>query len=184
MQDGERIGGWIRQARHMTTRVLVIMRHGKAEQSEEKRDIDRTLTDRGRREARLAGEWLAEQAITPDLVLCSPSHRTRGTWHEVAVGMTSAGGVNAQPTVVYEPELYSGGLNAALDAVRNVDAAATTVLLVGHNPTVSAVSQRLDDAASRASAGLHTSEIAVHTVTTGWADVATASLTATYRPRA
>jgi phosphohistidine phosphatase len=166
----------------MTTRVLVIMRHGKAEQSETKRDIDRSLTERGHHDARLAGEWLAEQGIAPDVVLSSPSHRTRETWHEVAIGMAE-GDSNASPTVVYDADLYFGGMKAALEAIRGVDPAAKTVLLVGHNPTVSALSQRLDDTTAREVVGLRTSEIAVHAVSTEWADCATAQLTATHRPR-
>lgn len=167
----------------MTTRVLVIMRHGKAEQSETKRDIDRSLTERGHHDARLAGEWLAEQGIAPDVVLSSPSHRTRETWHEVAIGMAE-GDSNAAPTVVYDADLYFGGMKAAIEAIRGVDPKATTVLLVGHNPTVSALSQRLDDTSARELAGLRTSEIAVHAVTVGWADLASAGLTTTHLPRA
>jgi phosphohistidine phosphatase len=167
----------------MTTRVLVIMRHGKAEQSETKRDIDRALTDRGHIDARLGGEWLAAQGIAPDLVISSPSQRTRETWHEVAIGMAD-GNSEASPTVLYDADLYFGGLKAALEAIRGAAPDAKTVLLIGHNPTVSALSQRLDDGAARELAGLRTSEIAVHAVTTSWADCATAALTTTYLPRA
>ncbi len=166
----------------MTTRVLVIMRHGKAEQSETKRDIDRSLTDRGHHDARLGGAWLAAQGIALDVVLASPSHRTRETWHEVAIGMAE-GDSEASPTVVYDADLYFGGMKAALDAIRGVDPEAKTVLFVGHNPTVSALSQRLDDTATREVAGLRTSEIAVHAVGTAWADLATATLTTTHLPR-
>lgn len=167
----------------MTTRVLVIMRHGKAEQSDTKRDIDRALTDRGHNDAREGGTWLAATGITPDVVLCSPSQRTRETWHDVAIGMATSGNDVSSPTVVYQQDLYFSGLGAALEAIRHVDPTATTVLVIGHNPTVSALSQRLDDGAARAVAGLRTSEIAVHAVTTAWADCAAAELTATHLPR-
>jgi phosphohistidine phosphatase len=167
----------------MTTRVLVIIRHGKAEQSETKPDIDRSLTERGHTDARLGGEWLASRGIAPDVVLSSPSQRTRQTWHEVAIGMAD-GGSEASPTVVYDADLYSAGMAAAFSAIRGVDPDAKTVLLIGHNPTVSALSHRLDDTATRALAGLRTSEIAVHAVTVPWADLATADLTTIHLPRA
>jgi phosphohistidine phosphatase len=169
----------------MTDRVLVIMRHAKAEQSESKRDVDRALTARGRADARTAGAWLATNGIQPDSVLCSPAVRTRGTWHEVAIGLaeTLAEGVRA-PAVAYDVDLYNAGVAAALDLIREVDADTTTVLVIGHNPTVSALSHRLDDTRMRAAGGLRTSGMAVHRVATPWADVAAATLTAEHTPRA
>ncbi|HEY2794869.1 MAG TPA: histidine phosphatase family protein [Micromonosporaceae bacterium] len=164
----------------MAARRLVIMRHGKAEQSESKRDVDRALIDRGRADARLGGDWLVEQGLAPDVVLCSPSVRTKSTWHEVAIGMAEAGGT-ASPAVTYVRDLYDSGLAAALDCVRAVPAEATVVLLIGHNPTVSALSHRLDE---RAATALSTSGIAVHEVTDEWSTVAAAPLNATHTPRA
>jgi phosphohistidine phosphatase len=166
----------------VTDRTLVIMRHAKAEQSASKRDIDRLLTERGRQDANAAGTWLTEQGLSPDTVLCSPAARTRGTWHEVAVGLAE-GTETTAATVHYEPNLYDGGLSAALEVVREVDPNAKIVLLIGHNPTVSALSHRLDDAHVRAAGGLRTSGIAVHSVTTAWADCAGAALTADHTPR-
>ena len=172
------------------------MRHAKAEQSASKRDIDRLLTERGRRDAHAAGTWLAARGLSPDAVLCSPAARTRGTWHEVAVGWAEGSRAAAEgskaaaegtetiaATVHYEPRLYDGGLSAALEIVREVDPDAKIVLLIGHNPTVSALSHRLDDTHVRAAGGLRTSGIAVHGVSTAWADCASAALTADHTPR-
>jgi phosphohistidine phosphatase len=169
----------------MTDQVLVIMRHAKAEQSPSKRDIDRALTERGRADALAGGTWLAEQEIAPGVVLCSPAIRTRGTWHGVAIGLTETldGGFRA-PDVAYEPDLYEAGVTAALELIRAVHADATTVLVIGHNPTMSALSYRLDDSRMRAAGGLRTSGIAVHRVAGTWAEVAAATLTAEHTPRA
>ncbi len=166
----------------MTSRTLVIMRHAKAEQSDSLPDAKRALTARGRDDARVAGGWLATHHVAPDVVLCSAAMRTRGTWHEVAIGLVDAG-VTVSPSVRYEDSLYSGGVNAALDIIRDVPDDATTVLLVGHNPTVSALSMRLDDSPRRGDAGLRTAGIAVHKVKTSWADLATAKVTDSGTPR-
>ncbi len=166
----------------MTDRVLVIMRHAKAEQSESKRDIDRVLTERGHADARAAGVWLASNGIAPDAVLCSPSARTRGTWYEVAIGMAETNG-SASPTVVYEADLYYGGVSTLLEHVRSTGSDATALLVIGHNPTVSGLSLRLDDGRMRAAGGLRTAGIAVHRVTSEWADLAGADLTAEETPR-
>lgn len=164
------------------SRTLVIMRHAKADQPESAGDIDRPLTTRGRADANAAGAWLAAQHIAPDLVLCSPATRTRSTWHEVAIGF-SDGPVAAHPNVRYETDLYYSGVNAALALIRAVPADVDTVLVIGHNPTVSALSQRLDDATGRADIGLKTSGLAVHSVPGEWADLAAAPLTASHTAR-
>ena len=163
-------------------RTLVIMRHAKADRPESVADIDRPLTTRGRADAKAAGIWLALHRIAPELVLCSPSTRTRSTWHEVAIGF-SDGPVAAYPNVRYESDLYYSGVNATLSLIRAVPSDVDTVLVIGHNPTVSALTQRLDDAAGRASIGLKTSGLAVHSVPGEWADVATAPLTAVHTAR-
>jgi phosphohistidine phosphatase len=167
----------------VTERVLIIMRHAKAEQSAYKRDIDRTLTERGNADARAAGVWLAGQDITPDAVLCSPSVRTRGTWHGVAIGMAETVETMQAPTVTYEPELYEAGVAAALDLIRATGDDVTTLLVIGHNPTMSGLSYRLDDARMRAAGGLRTSGIAVHRSTTTWGEVTTAAMTAEHTAR-
>ncbi len=165
-------------------RTLVIMRHAKAEQSDSKRDFDRLLTERGRADALAGGVWLAGQGIVPDVVICSPAARTRGTWHQVAIGFAeSTADPGSAPTVTYEPDLYEAGLAAALELVQRADPTARTVLLIGHNPTVSGLSHRLDDARIRAAGGLRTSGIAVHDVTTEWADCASAMLRIEHTPR-
>lgn len=170
----------------MTDRTLVIMRHAKAEPYESKRDIDRELTARGRADAHAGGAWLDSSGIHPDVVLCSPAARTRATWHEVAVGLVESADADTQfaPTVQYESDLYDGGVSAALDLIRGVDADATTVLLIGHNPTVSALSLRFDDTRVRPAGGLRTSGIAVHRIITSWADASSAELIAEHTPRA
>jgi len=166
----------------MTSRTLVIMRHAKAARPDSIDDFDRPLEQRGRNDAQAAGAWLAREGHVPDLVLCSPAARTRMTWHEVAVGLVEAGAA-AQASVRYEPPLYESGVNAALELIRGVDDGVGTVLLVGHNPTVSALSSRLDDRSERAAAGLRTSGIAVHTVDASWADLAAAGLVESFTAR-
>jgi phosphohistidine phosphatase len=165
------------------TRTLVIMRHAKAEQPETTEDFDRPLAERGRLDAAEAGSWLAAQKLVPDLVLCSPALRTRTTWHEVAIAMATATGGGGGSTVQYENDLYYHGLGAALRLIRGVDPSVQTLLVIGHNPTVSALSVRLDDSARRREQGLKTAGIAVHEVGSTWAECAYANLIANHTPR-
>src|SRR5947208_244609 len=114
----------------MTTRTLVIMRHAKAEPLVSGEDFDRRLTTRGTTDATAAGAWLAAEGLVPDLVICSPAARTRGTWHGVAIGLGDAG-VTASPTVQYNAVLYEAGVARALDLLRNTPPDTATVLVVG-----------------------------------------------------
>lgn len=160
-------------------RTLVILRHAKADRPGGVSDFDRPLTERGHADAAAAGRWLVSRGYAPDLVLCSPARRTRQTWHGVALALDRA------PTVRYERELYESGSAQLVALLTSLEPEPATVLLVGHNPTVSLLSQQLGGG-SGDSDGLRTSGIAVHRVAADWADLraGTAPLVATHTARA
>jgi phosphohistidine phosphatase len=118
-------------------KVLILFRHAKAEQSPGKPDQGRKLTDRGRRDARSAGAWLHDQALGPELVLCSTALRARQTW-EAAVDGGACG-----EEVDYSRAVYSGGADAVLNEVRETGGDAQVVLVIGHNPTMANLASRL-----------------------------------------
>ncbi|GAA0808570.1 SixA phosphatase family protein [Spirilliplanes yamanashiensis] len=152
----------------MTARTLVLLRHAKADDPPGLKDIDRPLVMRGRLDAKAAGAWLATRGLLPDLVLCSAARRTRETWHGVALGLAEAG-AESGPEVRYERQLYSGDVDDLLDVVRVADEDAATILVIGHNPTVSDASVRLaPDEAAEAFTGLQTAALAVHRCTGPW----------------
>src|SRR5690606_21935701 len=90
-----------RPAMRMTVRTLVLLRHAKAERPPGVADADRPLSPRGHADAHAAGAWLKPR-FQPDLILCSPSKRTRQTWQAVASVLGAA------PRVRYERRLYQG----------------------------------------------------------------------------
>lgn len=124
-----------------TSRRLLLLRHSKAEHVFGKADHERELTDRGHADARAIGEWLAAQGIEPDLVICSTATRTRQTW-----ASAQDGGARADATE-FEKAIYHGGVRAVVTAVQEVDPALTTVLVVGHEPTMSATTEILTEGA-------------------------------------
>jgi phosphohistidine phosphatase len=170
----------------MTRRTLVILRHAKAEQSATGRDEDRSLTSRGHADASAAGAWLATGGYLPDAVLCSPSRRTRQTWHDVAIALTSVMSGGGGPVVSYHPHLYDGDVDTLIDLLRALSPDARSVLLIGHNPAVSELSARLDPQAEADSDGLRTSGIAVHRLDGEWTHAGSGrmSRTATHTARA
>lgn len=135
-------------------------------------DHERPLTPRGTAAASEAGRWLAGQGGVPDHALVSAARRTQDTWEAVAV----AAGWDLEPVI--EPALYAAGPDSALDLVRLVPAAASCVLLLGHNPTVSYLAQVLSDGQGSPEhqdqmiRGFPPGAAAVFEVTGPWSDLA------------
>jgi phosphohistidine phosphatase len=151
----------------MTVRMLVLLRHAKAQHPAGFADVDRPLTDRGHADAGAAGAWLNSHGFVPDLVLCSPAKRTRQTWHGVALALTSA------PEVRYDQRLYDGRARDMLSAIMSIEDPVRTALIVGHNPTVSEVSAMLDPSGGADPDAMRTCAIAVHEITGGWSETVT-----------
>lgn len=168
----------------VTERSLVLLRHAKAEPAAGTPDIDRRLTSRGHADAAAAGAWLGSQGHRPGLVICSPARRTRQTWHAVALAAEfPPGGGATAPTVRYEPSVYGGSAAELLGLIRAVPDEVSSVLLIGHNPTISQLSVLLDPDAGVDSDGLRTSGIAVHKVSGPWAGCGRATLAASHTAR-
>jgi phosphohistidine phosphatase len=150
-------------------RTLVLLRHAKAEHPANVADTERPLTPRGHADAGAAGAWLAAQGVVPDLVLCSPSRRTRETWHAVAMAL---GGDATGVTAAYDPALYDAdSARGLLDLLVATDPAVRVLLLIGHNPTMSALSALLDPKGGEPD-GLRTAGLAVHAVSGDWSALA------------
>jgi phosphohistidine phosphatase len=155
----------------MTDRTLVLLRHAKAAHPPAVIDLDRALTPRGHADAAAAGGWLAGRHLIPDVVICSPARRTRETWHGVALAL----GPEATGTsVAYDPAVYeSGDSQGLLDLVNGIKPDVTTLLLIGHDPTISMLSSLLDPTAP--DEGLRTCGIAVHRVPGAWRELSAGS---------
>lgn len=163
---------------HKEPRRLAVMRHSKAE-SFGARDRDRDLTDQGRADATAVGAWLAGRGLSPDLALVSSATRTRSTWACVSDGAGWNGG-EAGGEAKFEDGLYAGGPDTVLDLIRELDETGeevTTLLVIGHNPTMAYLAQLLDDgdgdpdAAYQMATGYPTSAVAVFDVSDTWSDL-------------
>jgi phosphohistidine phosphatase len=162
----------------VTTRTLVLLRHAKADNPPAVTDIDRPLTPRGHADAAAAGAWLAHRGYAPDLVVCSPSRRTRETWHDVALALNTA------PDVRYDEDVYAASADELLDLLCAVDDSSQIVLVVGHNPGLSQLSMLLDDTGD--AEGLRTAGAAVHRFDGHWVECTqgSANLVAAHTARA
>jgi phosphohistidine phosphatase len=170
-------------------RRLLLMRHAKAEQEGET-DHARRLSKRGRRDARAAGVLLGERGDVPALVLVSTSQRTRETWDAVLAGLTG-GADEPAPEAWFDRALYDDGPRAVVELVGAVEDTVSSVLVIGHNPTISMVASALSDGTAdpvleqAVGDGLPTSGLACFDVVVPWPEVNAARLRLTHvdKPR-
>lgn len=151
-------------------RRLVILRHAKAEPFASS-DHDRELTERGHRDAQQAGEWARAEGVLPDFAVVSSAARTRGTWASFSAGA----GLDLEPVI--DRSLYGAGTDGALEIINAAPADASTVLLIGHNPTMAYLVHLLDDGGAepevftQVSEGFPTAALAVLDVPCAWSDL-------------
>ena len=110
-------------------KLLYLLRHAKSSWAQTGLDDrDRPLAPRGRRSARRMARFLADQRVSPALVLCSPALRARETLELVRPGLPEA------VRVLVEEGLYGADVRALLRRLRRLPETASTVMVVGHNP--------------------------------------------------
>lgn len=85
-------------------------------------------------------ERLAGLGLIPDYVLCSDSRRTLETWDLLSEAWRDA---TPSPHLDVRPELYHASPRAIVSVVRSAPEAASTVMVVAHNPGLHDVAQLL-----------------------------------------
>ncbi|KNB52519.1 SixA phosphatase family protein [Streptomyces caatingaensis] len=119
-----------------TTRRIVLFRHAKADWPDVD-DHERPLAERGRKDAPVAGRWLAGSGVTPELALCSTAARTRETWKLAAHELPQ------RPRTVYEDRLYEASLGELIALLNEVSDEVSDLVVIGHNPGMHALADAL-----------------------------------------
>lgn len=150
----------------------MLLRHAKAEPAGGVPDGLRKLDQRGTRQCAAVGAGMRAAELVPDVVLVSSAERTRQTWECVAAALEVGPGVD----VVLSDRLYCARVEDVLDLIRSTDTRTGTLLVVGHEPTMSATAARLAGSGGTADmaqvqTGLSTASYAVLDLLTSWADV-------------
>ncbi|MGC6454586.1 MAG: SixA phosphatase family protein [Candidatus Puniceispirillaceae bacterium] len=107
---------------------ITLLRHAKAETpTADMADFDRVLSARGRRNADRMGRFVAESGLLPDLVILSPSARTRQTFELASAHW---------PDVKTECRdgIYEASAETILTAVTTLGDSYEHVMVIGHNP--------------------------------------------------
>ncbi|NUL44324.1 histidine phosphatase family protein [Cellulosimicrobium funkei] len=119
-------------------KTLILLRHAKSDWPDGVNDHDRPLGGRGNREAPAAGQWLVEQGVYPEMILCSDAVRTRQT----CTWVCSELGEKA-PTPYLDSRLYEADATRALAVINETEEQVRTLMVIGHMPWVQDLGMRI-----------------------------------------
>ena len=153
-------------------RRLWLLRHAKSSWDDPSLDDhERPLAARGERDAAAMAAHLRRAEVRPDLVLCSSAVRARDTLTGVLPGL------GPDLRIVVERGLYTFEHRRLADALAAATDRADAILLVGHNPAIQGLAERLSrdgDALDRLRAKYPTCALAtIDLDIDAWADLTT-----------
>ncbi|MGZ3871732.1 MAG: SixA phosphatase family protein [Mucilaginibacter sp.] len=111
---------------------LLLIRHAKAEKDTAGKDIDRPLKYTGMQDAGFMADRLKQHLLVPQIVVCSPSLRTKTT----AEIFTEHLGLPA-PSI--NKAIYEASEKALLKVIQGFPDQYDFIALVGHNPGISQI---------------------------------------------
>jgi phosphohistidine phosphatase len=114
-------------------RRLTLIRHANAEQGSDVRDFERPLSKKGFSEAHEMARRFQERTLVPDLIIVSAALRTR----ETAETFAKVLGV-AMRLLQADDSLYLADGEHILETIRGVGPRVGHLMVIGHNPGISA----------------------------------------------
>lgn len=124
------------------TKTLFLVRHAKSSwDNPGLDDRQRPLNGRGKEEAPRMGKHLAGYKVKPELITSSPAVRALKTAEKIAKEL----GFKKSDVVVNEG-IYTFDGGSLIDIIKELDDKYDTVMLVGHNPAITALANELSGA--------------------------------------
>jgi len=138
------------------------MRHAKSDWSDGSiRDFDRPLNKRGKSAAPIIGKEIKKRGLTPDLIISSPALRARMTAEAVAKNSSY------NKEIVWNESFYFGYTSEILQAIKDIDESEKSVMIFGHNPTWSSITEIL----SGEYISMKTADVAILEFERKWKDI-------------
>lgn len=111
-------------------RRLILLRHAKSSWSDPTLDdFDRPLNKRGRRDAPFMAKLFKNKNIIPDIIISSPSERTKLTITEFIETLNYD-----KRNLRWDKQLYLASATKLLGIIKNLNENYSTIMIVGHNP--------------------------------------------------
>ena len=119
---------------------LYIVRHThKADQKPGQDDYDRELSQEGLEEAKKIAQMFVEKNITTDLIVSSPALRTKQTAEIFAQIL------DYDKSIMFNEVLYMAFVNELLETISYTFDTVENMILIGHNPSLTALAITLVD---------------------------------------
>ncbi|MEE8666463.1 MAG: histidine phosphatase family protein [Bifidobacterium mongoliense] len=119
--------------------LVLMMRHAKTESSHAGGDAKRELTDKGLKQAKAIARALAGMDLVPDRIACSSARRAEHTLERMLRTFGDA------PHVDYRRNLYDQGLSSVFDELSTTKPKVRSLMIIGHEPTISMACQWIAD---------------------------------------
>lgn len=120
-------------------KTLILIRHAKSDWSNSgEKDFDRSLNQRGHMDAPRMGGKLHEMGLMPDLIVSSPALRTTLTTEYICEQI----GYPLE-NVDFQEDIYEASVRTLLKVVNELNDTYKTVIIIGHNPGFSYLTEYL-----------------------------------------
>lgn len=117
---------------------LILIRHAKSSWSNPLlEDFERPLNKRGAKNAPFMAKILKQKEVNPDLIISSPSKRTKDTLDFFIKEFDYKG------EIIFEESIYEAPYINILKVIKNIDDKHKTIFLIGHNPGLNDLSNFL-----------------------------------------
>jgi phosphohistidine phosphatase len=116
-----------------TTKTLYLIRHAKSSWDDPNlSDFERTLNNRGLKDAPLMASFLRKKNIFPDLIISSPAVRALSTAEIFADEFQYK-----RDNIISDEKIYEATMRELMTTIREIKDEYNTVMLFGHNPGIS-----------------------------------------------
>lgn len=116
-------------------KTLYILRHADADWGPKgSKDFDRSISDAGQEQCLKVADYIEQNEIKPDLILCSPAKRAIETCIRVKKALKNTWAVKEIEA------LYLCNSKQLIDEIQLVNDSCSHLLIIGHNPALQEVS--------------------------------------------
>ena len=120
-------------------KILYLVRHAKSSwKNPDLDDFERPLNKRGKRDAPVMGRFLRDKDILPDMLISSPAVRAKKTAKIIAENLAYS-----KNKINFDHEIYEASTKGLLMIISNINNKYNTVMLVGHNPSMTYVANTI-----------------------------------------